>query len=167
MKKRIYPLQQIAEIKKRRLEEAEKMLREKRLALDEAEKDLKAKREALNATQKLKLEMIEKHYKDIEKGTTSDILERHDRYMQEVMDVKLAEEKKLVEEQKKVVKDARLALEKARQERLKKNQELEKIHLHKKEWSKGARKEEEIEQAGVADELGTSMHARKMKKRQR
>ena len=43
MKKRIYPLEQIAEIKKRRLEEAEKVLREKRHALDTADKDLKTK----------------------------------------------------------------------------------------------------------------------------
>ena len=166
MKKRTYPLQQIADIKKRRLEEAEKVLREKRQALDAAEKDLKEKREALSATQKLKLDLIEKHYKEIEKGTTSDVMERHDRYLKEVVDVKLEEEKKAVEEQKKVVKEARIALEKAREERLQKNQELEKIHIHKKEWTKEAKKEMEIEEANVADELGTSMHARKMKKRE-
>jgi hypothetical protein len=167
MKKRIYPLEQIAEIKKRRLEEAEKVLREKRLALDNAEKDLQTKRDALNASLQLKLDLIEKHFKEIEKGTTSDVMERHNRYIQEVIEVKLADEKKKVEDQKKVVKDAKLALEKARDIRLKKNQEMEKINIHKKEWTKEAVKEQEIEEAGIADELGTSMHARKMKKRVR
>lgn len=165
MKKKKYPLQQIAEIKKRRLEEAEKILREKRQELDNAENELKERRKLLNTTQKLKLEMIEKHYKEIEKGTTSDVMERHDRYIKEVIDIKLAEEKKNVDDQKKIVKEARIALEKARNERLKKNQEMEKIHIHKKEWTKEAKKEMEIEEASIADELGTSMHARKMRKK--
>jgi len=164
MKKRKYPLSQIAEIKKRRLEEAEKILKAKRNALDEAEKELGKRRKALNATQKSKLEMIDKHYEKIKEGTTSDVLERHDTYMKEVMNVKLSEEKKAVDEQKKVVKQAEKELEQARIDRLKKNQELEKIHMHKKEWTKEVQKEIDIEEAGVSDELGTSMHARKMKK---
>ena len=164
MKKRRYPLAQIEEIKKRRLEEAEKILREKREALDAAEKDLDEKRKALNATQALKLEMIEKYYEDIKQGTTSLEMERHDNYIREVMNVKLAEEKKKVDDQKKVVKQAAFELEEARKERLKKNQELEKIDLHKKEWTKEAKKAEGIEEAGVSDELGTAMHSRKMRK---
>jgi hypothetical protein len=167
MKKRKYPLAQIEEIKKRRLEDAEKILREKRTELDVAEKDLDEKRKALNATQAVKLEMIEKYYEDIKKGTTSILMERHDSYIREVMNVKLAEEKKKVDDQKKVVKQAVLALEKAREERLKKNQELEKIHIHKKEWTKDMKKEMDLEEAGVSDELGTSMHARNMKKGKR
>lgn len=167
MKKRKYPLTQIEEIKKRRLEEAEKVLREKRLALDAAEKDLEEKRKALNATQALKLEMIEKYYEDIKKGTTSILMERHDNYIREVVNVKLAEEKKKVDDQKKVVKQATIALEIAKEERLKKNQELEKIHIHKKEWTKEVKKEIDLEEAGISDELGTSMHARKMKKDKR
>jgi hypothetical protein len=165
MKKRIYPLKEISEIKKKRLEEAEKILREKRLALDAAEANLKTKKEDLNASLKLKVEMIEKHFKEIEKGTTSDVMERHNRYIQEVMDVKIAEERKKVEDQKKVVKDAKLALEKARAERLIKNQALEKINLHEKEWTKEAKKEMEIEEEAIADELGTSMHGRKTQRR--
>ncbi|MCH9811407.1 type III secretion T3S chaperone [bacterium] len=165
MKKRKYPLSQIEEIKKRRLEEAEKVLKEKREALTQAEKDLEEKRKALNATQELKLEMIEKYYEEIKQGTTSLMMERHDSYIREVINVKLAEEKKKVDDQKKVVKEAQAELEKARQNRIKKNQELEKIHLHKEEWKKEVRKEITIEEAGVSDELGTAMHSRKMKKR--
>ncbi|MCH9621316.1 MAG: hypothetical protein S4CHLAM20_07350 [Chlamydiia bacterium] len=167
MKKRKYPLSQIAEIKKRRLEEAEKILKARREALDAAKEDLATKRKTLNATQKVKLEMLEKHYAKIKEGTTSDILERHDTYMKEVMNVKLSEEKKAVDDQKKVVREAEKALEDARIERLKKNQELEKIHMHKKEWTKEVQKEIDSEEAGVSDELGTSMHARKMKKRRK
>lgn len=167
MKKKRYPLSQVEEIKKRRLEEAERVLKEKREALDLAEKDLKEKRKALNATKALKLEMIEKYYEEIKQGTTSIMMERHDSYIREVMNVKLAEEKKKVDDQKKVVKEATFALEKAREDRIKKNQELEKIHMHKKEWKKEVKKEESKDESGVSDELGTSMHARKMKKRQR
>ena len=165
MKKIIYPLQQIAEIKKRRLEEAEKILRQKREALDAAEKDLKEKRKILNDSMKLKIEMVEKHFQKIENGTTSDVMERHDHYMKEVINVKIAEEQKKVEAQKKIVKEAEIALEKAREERLKKNQELEKIHTHEKEWTKDAKKEMELAEAVVEDELGTIMHAKKMRKR--
>jgi hypothetical protein len=167
MKKRKYPLTQIAEIKTRRLEEAEKILKQKRDELDIAEKDLLQKRKDLSATQKLKLEMIEKHFAKISKGTTSDVLKRHDEYMKEVIGVKLSEQKKAVDDQKKVVKEAQKALEAARIDRLKKNQELEKIHIHKKEWTKEMKKEMDLEEADVADELGTSMHARKMKKGRR
>ena len=130
MKKLKYPLEQIAEIKKRRLDEAEKILKEKREALDKEENILKEKKEALLATKKLKDEIIEKHFLKIEEGTTSDILERHDRYIKEVITPKISEEKKGYDDQKKVVQQAKVALEEARKERLKKNQELEKIHIH-------------------------------------
>jgi len=63
------------------------------------------------------------------------------------------------------VKEAEVELEKARMERIKKNQELEKIHLHKEEWKKDMQKEITIEEAGLSDELGTAMHSRKMRKR--
>ncbi len=167
MKKKIYPLQQIAEIKQRRLEEAEKILRNKREALDKAEKDLVDKRKLLTATQTLKLEMIEKHFQKIEQGTTSDVLERHDHYMKEVLGVKLSAEKKAVEDQKKVVKEAEKALEVAKAVRLQKNQDLEKIYMHKEEWVKESKKEMEIEEANLSDELGTAMHSRKMRKGKR
>lgn len=164
MKKRQYPLSQLADIKKRRLEEAEKVLKEKRDALDLAEKELITRRKALNASQTLKLEIIEKHYAETKEGTTSNIIDRHDKYIQEVINVKLNEEKKKVDEQKKVVKAAKADLEEARADRLKKHQALEKMHIHEKEWTKDMKKEVAIEEASVADELGTSMHARKMKK---
>ena len=73
MKKKEYPLKEIIEIKKRRLEEAEKILRQKQEALVEAEKNLTEKKKLLNGSEKLKLEMIEKHYKKIENGTTADV----------------------------------------------------------------------------------------------
>lgn len=165
MKKKKYPLSQIVEIKKRRLEDAEIILKMKRSALEAAEKDLKEKRKKLNETQKLKLETIEKHFKKISEGTTSDVLKRHETYMKEVIEVKITEEKKAVDEQKKVVKEAERELEAARIDRLKKNQELEKIYMHKKEWTKEIQKEMVSEEAALGDELGTSMHARKSKKR--
>lgn len=161
MKKQKYPLEEIAAIKKRRLEEAEKVLREKRETLNKEEKILLEKKQAVQNSQKLKLDMLEKHFKKIEEGTTSEVLERHDTYIKEIINPKIAEEKKAFEDQKKVVKEAKIALEKAREERLKKNQDLEKINIHKKEWTKEAKKELSIEEAGVADELGTSMHSRK------
>jgi hypothetical protein len=165
MKKYKYPLEQIAEIKKRRLEEAEKILREKRELVDKEEKVLIEKKKALVETQKVKNEIIKKHYKEIEEGTTSDILERHDLYMKEVINVKIAEEKKNVDDQKKVVIEAKKELELARENRLQKNQDLEKIHLHKKEWLKGARKQMALDEAIVSDELGTGMHTRNKRKK--
>jgi len=162
MKKREYPLKQIAEIKKRRLEEAEKILRQRRDAFDKAEIELKERRKLLNESMNLKLEIIEKHYKKIENGTTADIMERHDHYIKEVINVKIAEEKKRVDAQKKVVKEAEAALELAKVDRLKKNQDLEKIYMHEKEWTTETRKEIDIEEAIVEDELGSIMHSRRM-----
>lgn len=163
MKKETYPLEQIAQIKKRRLDEAERILKQKREALTKEEETLKEKKKAFEASKKLKEEIIEKHFKKIEEGTTSDVLERHDTYIKEVITPKISEEKKGVEDQKKVVQEAKKALEEARIIRLKKNQELEKIILHKKDWEKGVRKELSLEEASVSDELGTAMHSRKMR----
>ena len=166
MKKKEYPLKEIIEIKKRRLEEAEKILRQKQDALVEAEKNLTEKKKLLNASEKVKLEMIEKHYKKIENGTTADVMERHNHYIQEVINVKIAEEKKKVEAQKKVVQEAHVALDKARAERLEKHKDLEKIHTHEKEWSKEAKKELEIFEAIVEDEIGTIIHGKQSRKKQ-
>ena len=103
MKKPKYPLQQITDIKKRRLEEAEKILKKKREILQQEENTLKEKRNLLNASQKAKLDMIEKHYIKIQEGISTVLMDAHNKYIKEVMNVKIDEDRENVKKQKKVV----------------------------------------------------------------
>ena len=164
MKKPKYPLQQITDIKKRRLEEAEKILKKKREILQQEENTLKEKRNLLNASQKAKLDMIEKHYIKIQEGISTVLMDAHNKYIKEVMNVKIDEDRENVKKQKKVVEKAKIDLDNARKDRLQKNQELEKMHIHKKDWKKQVDKELMIQEGVISDEMGMGIHFRNKKR---
>jgi len=161
MKKPLYPLEQIALIKEKRLEEAEKILKEKKEKLDAETAKLSSLEKKLNETRQHRVEKIQKHLEEMEAGTTSEKITHHERYIKHVVDERLKAEQRDVEGQKKVVKLAEEAVEKARSERLKKHQEVEKMKLHKKEWEKEVQLQAEKEESLEADELGESIHVRK------
>ena len=100
-------------------------------------------------------------WNEMEEGTTSDKIELHEKYIKDVIAKQLVEEEKKVKQQTDIVTKARNEVEQARQDRLKKQQEKEKITLHKKGWDKEMLEEIIKDEGNLSDELGTSMHARK------
>lgn len=163
MKKPKYPLEQVALIKQKRLEEAEKLLKERKELLTREEENLKTSIAKRDKVLEHKKEKIRKHLEELEGGTTSDKIQLAERYIKKVVDEDLKREEKKVKDQQDVVNRAKKAVEEARENRLKKNQEVEKMRLHRDEWEKEQAlmimQQENIEM----DELGSSMFSRKRK----
>ncbi len=160
-----YPLEQIAQIKQKRLEEAEKMLKEKKRLYDVEVEKLKKAEEKRDLVKKHKKEKLNKFITELDEGTTSDKIATHERYLKKVVDEELKVEEKKVIDQAKVMKKAEEEVEKARKEYLKKTLDVEKLKLHKKEWEKEILLEEIKIEAAETDELGSTTHA--MRKRNR
>jgi len=161
MRKAKYPLEQIVTIKKKRLEEAERMLKEKKQKLEEEEERYKSFEKKRNEVKKHKNEKLRKHLEELQEGTTSRDIEIHQRYIQKVVEEELKAAEKKVYDQKKVVKQAEEEVEIARKDRLKKNQDVEKLKLHRKEWEKEVKLEEIRDEALETEELGINIHSRK------
>lgn len=162
-----YPLEEIAEIKRKRLEEAEKMLREKKEHLKKEEEKLKTCEKKRDEVRKHKYDKLRQYYDELDKGTTSDKMEIHERYLKKVVEEELKAEEKKVLDQKKLVKIAEDEVVKAKNNYLQRNQDVEKLKLHEKEWEKTVLLEEIKREALETDELGSSTHVRKKKERDR
>jgi flagellar export protein FliJ len=155
-----YPLQQIADIKKRRLEEAEKILQQKREALEQENAKLVSLEEEFQKSRTHYEEKINQLRDELDSGTTSDKVEQMKNYLKIVEDDMKIKKKKVVEQQG-AVKTAEEAVEQARMDMLKKQQDVEKLDIHKKQWTKEARKEIQKKEASDQDEIGSAGYVRK------
>lgn len=157
MKKEVYPLAQVLEVKQRRVEEAEKVVKEKQLALKKEEEKL-AEREA-------ERDKVKQHYQDkltqlrqiLDEGTTSPKIQQMKDYLK-VVDEKLKVEEKKVKDQQEQVKAAQKNLDQAMEQLRIKRQEVDKLLIHQKDWERTMRRELEIEEGREQDELGFLVH---------
>jgi flagellar biosynthesis chaperone FliJ len=160
MRKIQYPLAQVLDVKKKRVEDAEKVVQEKRRLLEvEQEKLAQAKRERdkVRDHRDAKLAQL-RHAMDTE--TTSPEVQRMKQYL-EVVKERLAGEEKKVDEQNKQVRNAETALEAAQEDLKRRRLELDKIKMHRDEWEREAKRELLIEEQREQDELGSIMHQSK------
>ena len=97
-------------------------------------------------------------------GTTSDKIEMMRDYIK-VVDEELKQKEKKVQDQIKVVEEAVEAVEAARKDMVKKQHDVEKLKMHRKEWEKEMRVIEVYEEGVENDDLGTAMHSTKKHKR--
>ena len=158
-----YPLEQLTLIKQRKLEEAEKILKEKKQALDkEQEKLLEVEkdRDSVKSHWNDKLQQLRD---ELDQGTTSDKIQQMKVYMKEV-DIKLKQKEGKVTEQQKRVAVAEQHVEEARKEMIKREQDVEKMRLHKKEWDKEMKVLAEQQEAIEMDETGSSMYSKRKSK---
>ena len=162
-KKPEYPLKQLAFIKKKRLDEAERELKRKKEALEKEITRLKELEEEKNEKKRHKDEKLEQLREELDKGTTTDKIQTMKRYLK-VVDEELIQKQKKVNDQQKVVKTAEDAVETARLDMLKKQQEVEKLEIHENEWTVAMKKEFAIEEAKEADEIGNTLHSLKKRK---
>ncbi len=155
-----YPLEQLVAIKQKRLEEAEKVLREKKLILEQEEKKLADLEKQRNEVKQHKDEKLSQLRQGLDEGIAAAKILELQRYIKIVQEKLVVREKK-VQDQKKIVDSAQKNVDSAKEILLKKQQEIEKIHLHKKEWKKEVAKEQIRIDAIETDELGSQVHALK------
>lgn len=158
-----YPLEQLAIIKQKKLEEAEKTLKEKKEALIKEEEKLKAVEKERDKVKEHRHAKLEQLREKLDQGTSTDKIQQMKYYLK-VVDEKLKAKELKVKEQNKHVENAHKQVELARQDFLKKQQDVEKLRLHREEWKKEMRLLLEHIEGVESDELGSAMHARKRTK---
>ncbi len=158
-----YPLEQLKQIKEKRLQEAEKILKEKKEALAHEEdvlKQVEAERDEMLRHREDKL----KQFRDVlDEGTTTDKIQQMKQYLK-VVEEKLKVKQVKVQDQKKKVEQAQAAVEAARQEYVKKQRDVEKLDIHRKEWDKEVKIALEHVESLEGDEMGASLHHRRKKR---
>ena len=155
-----YPLEQLLDIKKRRLEEAERVFRKKKEILEKETNQLKKLEAERDQTLRHKQRKVEQFRQELDKGTTSDKIEIMRHYIQ-FIDEELKQKETKVQTQKKRVEEAEKELKTAREVMIKKQQEVEKLDIHKKEWEKENRALQLHAEELETDELGTTIHISK------
>jgi flagellar biosynthesis chaperone FliJ len=150
----VYPLKQILEIKKRRVDEAERVVLEKRRALEQEEQRLVEAEAAREKVRQHKKDKMEQLRQTLDEGTTSPKIMQMKAYLKVVQE-KLAIEDKKVKDQKGKVELAAKDLEDAKAHLRLKRLEVDKVEAHKVEWTKEQRKEAEIKEESEMNEVGT------------
>lgn len=156
MAKATYPLAQVIDVKKKRVEDAEKVVTEKKIALEQELDKLKTRQKERDAVKDHRQAKLDQIRSEMDQGTTCPKIIQMKVYLK-LVDEKLKVEEKKVSDQKEQVKIAEQNLENAKVELKRKRQEVDKLLTHKKDWELEARKEEEIIEGREQDELGSVM----------
>lgn len=164
MAKQVYPLAEVLQVKKRRVENAEQVVKEKKILLEKEQEKLR-QREA-------EREKVKNHYnaklfqmrEEMDMGTTSPKIQQMKVYLKIVKENLVVEDKK-VKDQEAQVETAKKNLELAKEDLNRKRQEVEKFETHKVDWKKEMQKEMEILEGREMDELGTVIFIGNTKKR--
>jgi hypothetical protein len=159
----VYPLIEVLDVKHHRVEVAEMVVKEKKKLLEVEQQKLKereAERDKVKNHLKAKTNQLRQM---MDEGTTSDKIDRSKIYIKVVQE-KLAVEEKKVKEQKQQVDLAEKNLEIAKNQLKEKEKERDKLITHRKEWEKEAKKELQIIETRLEDEIGSTMFLSKMVK---
>lgn len=165
MAKQIYPLAQVLQVKKRRVENAELVVKEKKGLLEKEEEKLKAREQERQKVKDHHQAKLKQMRDEMDQGTTSPKIQQMKVYLKIVKEQLLVEDKK-VEDQKLQVETAKKNLELAKEDLNRKRQEVEKLETHQNDWKKEIRKEEEVEEGREMDELGNVIFLTNQRKRE-
>lgn len=152
-----YPLQQVLEVKQRRVEEAEKVVKEKQAALEKEEEKLKEREAARDKVKTHYQEKLTQFRKQLDEGTTSPKIKQAKDYIKVVSDDLKVEQKK-VTTQEEQVKTAKKNLSEAQDQLKIKRQEVDKLNMHQTDWAKSMKKEMDLQEEREQDELGFLVH---------
>lgn len=155
-----YPLEQIATIKQKKLDEAERVLRDKKLALEKEEEKLKQVEKERDEVKEHRVAKLMQVREKMDEGAPSDKIQQMRSYLK-IVDEKLKAKELKVKEQVKNVENAQKQVEIARADLLKKQQAVEKMQIHRKEWEKEMKAIEEHQEGVESDEMGSVLHIRK------
>lgn len=153
-----YPLQQVLEVKQKRVEDAEKVVQEKKLALEKEEKKLAEREAERDKVKEHKVEKLRQLRETLDQASTSPKIQQMKVYLK-LVDEKLVIEEKKVKDQKDQVAIAQKNLDQAKEELQRKRQEVDKMKSHRKDWEKEMLKEIAIKEGREEDELGSIIHS--------
>ena len=158
-----YPLQQVLDVKLKRVEDAEKVVKEKQKILNQEEEKLKKCIEERDKMRQHYDDKIKQLRDELDHATTSPKVQQMKAYLNVVKEKLKVEDKKVADQQAKV-DTATKDLEEAKRQLQIKRQEVEKLEMHRDDWKKTMRKEEEIKEEREYDEIGNiiyGIHSRK------
>lgn len=153
----VYPLEQVIEVKQKRVEDAEKVVKEKIAALEKEQKKLAEREAERDKVKKHQQEKLQQLRDTLDEETTSPKIQQMKVYLK-VVDEKLKVEEKKVKDQQEQVNIAQKNLEQAREDLRLKRQEVDKLMTHRKDWMNQMRKEFEIIEGREQDEIGTVIY---------
>lgn len=162
----IYPLKQVLEVKKKRVDDAEKVVIERRLAVEREEEKLKQREADRNKVKEHHQAKLTQLREELDRGTTTDKIQQMKAYIKVVQE-NLKNEEKKVKEQKEQVDIAKQNLELAIKDLALRRLEVDKIELHKKDWLKTLTKEMEIKEENDFNEQGSVIYSMKQKERKK
>ena len=155
-----YPLEQVAIIKQKKLDEAERVLREKKKILEQELEKLAAVEKERDEVKDHRFAKLTQLRAKMDEGAPSDKIQQM-RYYLKVVDEKLKTKELKVKEQHKHVETAKQNVENARNDLVKKQQAVEKMQMHRKEWEKEMHALAEHKEAVETDEMGSVLHQRR------
>lgn len=158
----VYPLQQVLQVKQRRVEEAEKVLKEKIALLEQEKEKLKQREAERDKVLNHKKDKLTQLRLEMDRGTTVPKIQQMKAYLKVVQEKLVAEEKKVTEQQKHV-QTAETNVENARKELQLRRQEVDKIEMHKTDWLKEMQKEIELAEGREMDEVGNVIYLSKLR----
>lgn len=160
----IYPLKQIIEVKQKRAEDAATVVKEKRNALEKEQQILVQKEAERDKAANHHSDKLKQMREEMDHGTTSPKIQQMKAYLKVAKERVTAEEKK-VSDQKKQVETAEKNLEEAKKDLKIKEQEVDKLLSHRKDWFKEMQKEQEIIEGREQDELGNTIFTTNSRRR--
>jgi len=155
-----YPLEQLAIIKQKKLEEAERILQEKKKALEKEEEKLAVVEKERDKVKDHRAAKLTQLRQKLDEGTSTDKIQQMKYYLK-VVDEQLKVKEAKVKDQKKLVDNARTQVDNARVDVVKKNQAVEKLRLHRLEWDKEMKAILEQKENIESDEIGAVLHSRR------
>ena len=159
----VYPLKQVLEVKIKRVEDQEKVVIEKKrlLALEQDKlKQREAEREKVKKHHDSKLKQLRD---TMDQGTMSDKIQQMKAYIKVVKENLKLEDKKVKEQKEQVEladKNVQIALSELAQKRL----EVDKLEMHKKDYTLEIKKELAIKEEGEFTEQGSVIYSMRKKK---
>lgn len=163
MAKLVYPLDQVIEVKHKRVREAEEVLKQKKLELEREEEKLRLAEDARDQVLHHLQDKMKQLRQELDSTTTSPKVQQMKVYIKVVQE-KLAVEEKKVAQQQEQVEIAKKNVKIAEEELRRKRQEVDKLETHRKDWMKEMRKELEIIEGREQDEMGSIIYSTRQRR---
>ncbi|MCH9633753.1 MAG: hypothetical protein S4CHLAM7_04860 [Chlamydiae bacterium] len=155
--KLVYPLEQVLDIKKRRVKAAEKVVQEKQRVLESEKKKLKGYQEAYKKVDDHHQDKLDQLRAGLDEGIQLHEIDQMKQYLKEVK-LKRIEEQRKVDRQKKQVEMAQKKLDEAKKILKEKRLEVDKLKTHKSDWVTQELNEIRRQEAKQLDEVGSLVH---------
>lgn len=161
-----YPLDTVLSIKKKRFDQAMKTLEEKKAILEQAYEKLFNLSKERDETLEHRTTKLTQLRESLDTGAATDRIQQMRAYLK-IVDQQLEEKEKKVAEQQKVVDQAQKQVDLATQDLFQKKKDLEKLEIHKDEWSAEMRQIVERKEASEQDEQGAATYEIRKKQARR